>query len=605
MKDADEIVTKLGRETGYEALRHLIDGEALLPKLSSSGWALKIGCMPQFDYASQRKDIAGRLGWRVKDLDDLRRLGLQMVGVGDGDGDAKSDDRAGLLDKLVGIAIEHDLFADDGAEAYVCVTLEDGGRRTYRCRTAAFVDWLRTSFGDRYPQEIAGQTVPGTVSTATLTDAVAMIAALARRGEVRPVFLRFGWTDDALYLDLGTPEPRALEITPTNWSIVKDPPVHLIYTPTAKPLPVPEPGVNKRAVFKRLARLFGFKPADDRFVLLLGILMAGLLPRGPYPVAVFIGEQGSGKSSRSKLIKAVLDPTKVSLRGAPQSSEDLIISTWRSWFAIFDNLSKLDQRMSDWLCRLSEGGGISKRTLYTDLDETLVEAARPILINAIPDICQSGDLIDRSVFIRCEALPMQIRERVYLQEIESLAPALLGLLIEAAGCALGRFDQMAESYPGLRRSDWAAWVEAAAPALGLKPGRFEAAYRRNQEDAVRLALELDPLARAVVGLLDELGFTNGGAAEWEGEATVLHDRLTEKARTQYANNRLPLGWPALTHHFVGRLRRLAPQLRRVGVEFGQRKDDRTRRSVVQLSKCISRAQMHQSGTAKPSGAWGG
>ena len=47
--------------------------------------------------------------------------------------------------------------------------------------------------------------------------------------------------------------------------------------------------------------------------------------------------------------------------------------------------------MSDWLCRLSEGAGLPKRKLYTDSEEILIEAARPIMLTAIPDIAQSGD----------------------------------------------------------------------------------------------------------------------------------------------------------------------------------------------------------------------
>ena len=68
---------------------------------------------------------------------------------------------------------------------------------------------------------------------------------MARQGETRRVFLRLGWAADRLYLDMATPEPRAIEITPDGWSIINDPPVHLVFSPTAKPLPVPVPGSRK------------------------------------------------------------------------------------------------------------------------------------------------------------------------------------------------------------------------------------------------------------------------------------------------------------------------------------------------------------------------
>ena len=58
------------------------------------------------------------------------------------------------------------------------------------------------------------------------------------------------------------------------------------------------------------------------------------------------------------MLKLSIDPTRATIRGRPKSAEDLAISVWRTLIAVFDNLSKLDQEMSDWLCRLSEGGAL-------------------------------------------------------------------------------------------------------------------------------------------------------------------------------------------------------------------------------------------------------
>jgi hypothetical protein len=41
--------------------------------------------------------------------------------------------------------------------------------------------------------------------------------------------------------------------------------------------------------------------------------------------------------------------------------------------------------MSDSLCRLATGGGFATRQLYKDLDETLIEAIRPIILTGIED----------------------------------------------------------------------------------------------------------------------------------------------------------------------------------------------------------------------------
>jgi hypothetical protein len=250
------------------------------------------------------------------------------------------------------------------------------------------------------------------------------------------------------------------------------------------------------------------------------------------------------------------------VRGRPRSAEDLAISVWRSWIPSFDNLSKLDQDMSDWLCRLSEGAGLPKRKLYSDTEEVLIEAARPIVLTAIPDIAQSGDVLDRAALVRCEQLQVKVREQVLLDQFEAFRPQLLCYLLEAASCALRRFPEMVDTHDGLRRGDWCAWVEAAAPALGFEGDAFTEAYRTNQTQAVRAALELDTVSAALLKFMER-------ERSFEGTITSLHSTLEPIARKQHSG-RLPLDWPSMSHHFSGRLRRLAPMLRRVKVEVEQR-----------------------------------
>ena len=56
------------------------------------------------------------------------------------------------------------------------------------------------------------------------------------------------------------------------------------------------------------------------------------------------------------------------------------------------NLSRLPISSSDGLCRLSTGGGFSTRALYTDGEEMIFEAKRPIILNGIEELatCLTG-----------------------------------------------------------------------------------------------------------------------------------------------------------------------------------------------------------------------
>ena len=55
--------------------------------------------------------------------------------------------------------------------------------------------------------------------------------------------------------------------------------------------------------------------------------------------------------------------------------------------------------LSDALCRLATGGGFGTRQLYSDDEESLFEARRPVLLNGIEEVAVRGDLLDRSLIV--------------------------------------------------------------------------------------------------------------------------------------------------------------------------------------------------------------
>ena len=65
----------------------------------------------------------------------------------------------------------------------------------------------------------------------------------------------------------------------------------------------------------------------------------------------------------------------------------------------FDNLSGLPPWLSDTLCRLTSGGAFSTRRLFTDQDEILFAAARPIILNGIEEVITRPDLADRAILL--------------------------------------------------------------------------------------------------------------------------------------------------------------------------------------------------------------
>ena len=133
-------------------------------------------------------------------------------------------------------------------------------------------------------------------------------------------------------------------------------------------------------------------------------------PTGPYPVLILQGEQGTAKSTAAKVLRLLIDPSAAPLRTAPLDERDLMIAARNGWIIALDNLSGLSSWLSDALCRIATGGGVSTRELYSDTDEVLIDVQRPIILNGIDDIATRQDLIDRSIIINLEPIPENKRK---------------------------------------------------------------------------------------------------------------------------------------------------------------------------------------------------
>ncbi len=95
------------------------------------------------------------------------------------------------------------------------------------------------------------------------------------------------------------------------------------------PLPLPVEGGS-------LSDLREFVNLKDDFdwVLLTAWLLAALRPTGPYPVLVLHGEQGTAKSTTSRVLRHLLDPNEASLRTQPRDERDLMISRSLIFFTL-------------------------------------------------------------------------------------------------------------------------------------------------------------------------------------------------------------------------------------------------------------------------------
>jgi hypothetical protein len=462
-------------------------------------------------------------------------------------------------DILVFLATGADLFHAADGTGYADLDV-NGHRETWPIRSKGFKRWLAR----RFFEETGG--APGSEAQQS---ALNVIEAKAHfDGPERLVFVRVGGYEDKLYLDLCDATWRAVEIDETGWRVIDNPPVRFRRAAGMKPLPMPVPGGS----IETLRRFLNVQ-SDAHFVLAVSWMLAVLRHRGPYPVLVLSGEQGSAKSTLSAILRALLDPNTAPLRALPREDRDLFIAATNGHVLTFDNVSGLRSWTSDTLCRLATGGGFAVRQLYTDLDEVLFDAARPVILNGIEDIIERADLADRALFLTLEPIPEERRrpEAELRAAFEVERPRILGALLDAAVEGLKRLPETRlPKYP--RMADFALWATACETAL-WPAGTFWSAYCSNREEAVEGVIEADPVAAAVRAL-------SATHAEWKGTASNLLVALSQVVDERIAKSKT---WPDNPRALSGRLRRAATFLRKIGIEVAFKKEGKARTRIVHIT----------------------
>src|SRR5262245_24286929 len=286
---------------------------------------------------------------------------------------------------LIEMALCEELFHTDAGTAFADITV-DGHRETWAIRSKQFRGGLRRRYYETTGNALGGQAIS---SELDLLEARAQFDAAERC-----VHTRIAEHAGHIYLDLADGHWRAVEIGPDGWRVNGSPPVRFRRPAGMLPLPVPEPGGSIEA----LGSLLNLSSRSD-FVLVVAWLLATLRPRGPYPLLAISGEQGSAKTVLSKMLKALIDPNIAPVRALPREQREVMIAANNSYVLAFDNLSGLPAWLSDALCRLATGGSFAVRQLYTDDEELLFQAARPLMFNSIEEVISRPDLADRSIFL--------------------------------------------------------------------------------------------------------------------------------------------------------------------------------------------------------------
>jgi hypothetical protein len=383
-------------------------------------------------------------------------------------------------------------------------------------------------------------------SAQAVSDALLVLEGEALDAPPRDLHLRVARHGESIVVDLGDETGRAIIIEPGSWKIVDRSPVLFRRTATTAALAEPVRGGS----VDELRNLLNVRDAD--FPLLVAWLVSALIQDIPHPALLFLGEQGTAKSTAARMVIGLVDPSPVPLRKPPKDMESWITAAAGSWAVALDNVSGIPEWLSDSLCRAVTGDGDVRRRLYSDGDLTVFSFRRALVLTSIDAGTVRGDLGERLLTVELERIREERRksEPAVLRAYEAAQGRIVAGILDVAARVL---EVLPEVQPDAlpRMADYARVAGAVDRVLGTNA--LDTYMNRTRQAACELA-EGDPFVRVVHRFI-------AGRRFWKGTAAEL---LAALPRPDFG---MIDRWPKDGARLSAWLRRSAPLLRAVGIEI--------------------------------------
>jgi Domain of unknown function (DUF3854) len=296
-----------------------------------------------------------------------------------------------------------------------------------------------------------------------LTDACATLEGFAAQTTPQRLHLRVAEAADGIWIDMGDTDNHVIHIDGGEWNIVTDAPVLFRRTKLTQAMPKPVCGGDVSALWR-------FVPVDeeDRPLVLAWLVSALIQVDVAHTILALVAEHGSIKSTTTKHLVSLIDPTNPVVRKAPRNAEEWVTAANASWVVALDNLSgTVPQWFSDCLCRASTGDGDVRRQLYTDGDVSVIAFRRVVVFNGIDVIVTQGDLADRLVRVKLPRVHGYLKDEEVARRWAEEHPNILGGLLALAAKVHQRLRTIEVQNPP-RMADFAAVLACVDEELGTQ-----------------------------------------------------------------------------------------------------------------------------------------
>jgi hypothetical protein len=323
-----------------------------------------------------------------------------------------------------------------------------------------------------------------------------------------PIYNRIAQLDNEIWYDLGNPKWQAIKISEGKIQTVKLDENSPIFRRSQSLQEQIMPRTGNNLSLDLLVNLLHISK-QDQLVFKVNLICL-FLQAYPMPMIVFDGSAGSIKTTVTATVKTIIDPSgkrrEDNVSSMAEKPNDLIIQLFNRYLSSFDNVSYIDPKISDILCRAITGSNNQRRKLYTDDDEAIHSFRSKIVLNGIIPTLDYPDLQTRLISYERETIDESnlLTEKEFQKQLDELLPGVFGQILITLAKALKKYPTIKDKIkPKTRLSDFEVWGEIISRCIGNAPNKFLEQYYLKREQGNVSAQESFPIIDTIQILMKD------------------------------------------------------------------------------------------------------
>lgn len=285
---------------------------------------------------------------------------------------------------------------------------------------------------------------------------------------------------------------RVVTITKDGWTIGTSEEVKFLKSPLE--LPQVEPMVGARDLMTVLPPFINME--EEEQTIFIPYLVDSYSPDTHHFLAILPSQKGTGKTTLTKAVCSLVDPTKAPANIMPNSDGDLKAALNSRYLYCIDNAGKITESKSNILCNAVTGGFDMQRTLYTNTGVTTLEFKNMLILNGINALPEKDDLADRSLRFDLKKLSKRKSDGSFWAEFEKVRPEILGAIFDTLSRAMVVYPTVTIDNPH-RMTEANLEMMAIATVLKIDTQRFQSLLMANAAQLQENCSMVDPFVEGV------------------------------------------------------------------------------------------------------------